>query len=296
MMNVAASLLIASSSLSSRPLGRAAPSRACVLAADTMEPSYTLISTSLLAKLMGVDQRHCSTPPLPKPLKNRYFALRHGQSTANVEGVISSDPAVGTVRHGLTVEGRLQARRAATQLIDAVGREHVDKLHFYASDFTRAYETAEEALAAVINVIQFEASLSLPDRIELTEPPPCLETVTRTERLRERCFGELDALPLHNYNKVWPRDLVSAEHEHYGVESVASVAARVRELILELEALHDGCTIVLTSHADTLQITQCYVAGADPRTFSQYRFKNGEVRELRQDPTSMPEPVPLTYQ
>jgi hypothetical protein len=33
---------------------------------------------------------------------------------------------------------------------------------------------------------------------------------------------------------------------------------------------------VLTSHADTLQIAQMWLAGVDPRTFSSFRFK---VRE-----------------
>ena len=56
-----------------------------------------------------------------------------------------------------------------------------------------------------------------------------------------------------------------------------------------------GRSIVLTSHADTLQIAQCFLAGADPRTFSMYRFRNGEVRELGTAPESLPAPVPLTY-
>jgi hypothetical protein len=49
---------------------------------------------------------------------HRYFALRHGQSFANLEGIISSNPDVGTVTHGLTTSGRVQARVAATQVIE----------------------------------------------------------------------------------------------------------------------------------------------------------------------------------
>ena len=88
---------------------------------------------------------------------------------------------------------------------------------------------------------------------------------------------------------------MSAAHDHCGVESVDGVTARIRELVLGLEAEFDGRTIVLASHADTLQIAQCYVAGADPRSFSMYRFKNGEVRELERTEDSLPKPVPLTY-
>jgi len=40
--------------------------------------------------------------------KNTYILMRHGQSTANVQGVVSSDPAVGSSIHGLSETGRLQ--------------------------------------------------------------------------------------------------------------------------------------------------------------------------------------------
>ena len=36
--------------------------------------------------------------PALSSLRHTYIALRHGQSTANVAGVISSDPAVASVR------------------------------------------------------------------------------------------------------------------------------------------------------------------------------------------------------
>jgi len=271
-------------------------------------PDYTLISTTLLSQLLDVDQAACSTPPLPANLKNRYFALRHGQSESNLEGVISSAPAVGTTKHGLTTEGRLQARRSATKLLDLVGRDNLGSLAFVSSDFTRAWQTAEESLAAVARIVEFEQQACEYD--ETSRPGPgfdetrqqeCAllatpeEGVVRTPLLRERWFGELDGLPLKNYNQIWPRDLVSARHDHRGVEAVDKVCARIRELVLSLEEEREGQCIVLTSHADTLQISQCYVAGADPRSFSMYRFKNGEVRELLRAPSSLPAPVPLTY-
>jgi hypothetical protein len=36
--------------------------------------------------------------PALSSLRHTYIALRHGQSTANVAGIISSDPAVASVR------------------------------------------------------------------------------------------------------------------------------------------------------------------------------------------------------
>ena len=130
-------------------------------------PDYTLISTTLLSQLLAVDQAACSTPPLPANLKNRYFALRHGQSESNLEGVISSAPAVGTVKHGLTAEGRLQARQSATKLLDLVGRENLGSLAFVSSDFTRAWQTAEEALSAVSRIVAFEQQARVRVRVRV---------------------------------------------------------------------------------------------------------------------------------
>ena len=130
-------------------------------------PDYTLISTTLLSQLLDVDQAACSTPPLPANLKNRYFALRHGQSESNLEGVISSAPAVGTVKHGLTAEGRLQARQSATKLLDLVGRENLGSLAFVSSDFTRAWQTAEEALSAVSRIVAFEQQARVRVRVRV---------------------------------------------------------------------------------------------------------------------------------
>ena len=113
--------------------------------------------------------------------------------------------------------------------------------------------------------------------------------------LRERWFGTLDNTIITNYNMVWPADLKDAQCKQYEVESVDECCERLRAVILDFEQRYSGKALVLTSHADTLQILQSYMAGVDPRAFSQYRFKNGEVRALSQDPKSMPAAVPLTY-
>jgi hypothetical protein len=65
---------------------------------------------TLEADFAHVPTRESSVDRIPKGLKNRYFALRHGQSEANVENIISSLPARGTTIHGLTQLGREQAR------------------------------------------------------------------------------------------------------------------------------------------------------------------------------------------
>jgi len=223
-------------------------------------------------------------PPYLPPLKNRYFALRHGLSTANVAGIISSLPAVGTTNHGLTDEGRAQARGSAQDIVDAVGAKNIQRLVVISSDFTRARETAEEAVAGLAALGHF--------------PPKALPEVRTLEALRERWFGDLDGEDVATYNDVWPLDLEDATHESFGVESVTSVAGRLRGMFLQLEEELEGdagpVPVLLTSHADTLQIMQLYVARADLRFFSQYRFKNGEVRALGESPDTLPEAMPLS--
>ena len=45
--------------------------------------------------------------------KNHYLMVRHGESTANVQGLVVTDPAVGCAQYGLTEKGKYQAQQAA---------------------------------------------------------------------------------------------------------------------------------------------------------------------------------------
>ena len=95
-------------------------------------------------------------PPLP-PLNNYYYLLRHGQSTANVEGIISSARSLaGSTKHGLTLLGEEQGRDSAGPLIRLI-QEYViggnlgttKTVYFYSSPFARAKETAYACLKGI---------------------------------------------------------------------------------------------------------------------------------------------------
>ena len=49
---------------------------------------------------------------------------------------------------------------------------------------------------------------------------------------------------------------------------------------------------MLVSHADTLQIAQTWLSKGDTRRFADYRFKNGEVRDMT---GGLPSPQPIEY-
>jgi len=176
-------------------------------------------------------------------LQQKFCALRHGQSLANVAKIISSEPSVSTVKHGLSELGKEQASEAGILLAQEVKEKNM-KAAIFTSDFTRARETAE-----------YVAKQMKQNDIVLHKGDVILET-----RLRERYFGELNDGPDDKYNKVWEIDAVNPDHTEFGVESVNSVLKRTSSLILELDeelSNENGDWLcILVAHGDVLQILQ----------------------------------------
>lgn len=230
--------------------------------------------------------------PLPKDLRNQYFLLRHGQSTANVAGIISSSRSLMySTKHGLTDLGREQARESAKNLItllsdsDGKEEEEEEEVLFISSPFARAKETAEECLTSFQELLNEDNSLKY--KLSSNE-------VIMNDGLIERYFGKLDAEPLATYAYVWPLDMENVLNIELDVESVAAVCHRIRSAVLEIDAQYENKNIVLCSHADVLQITQLYAANfPNVGEFSSYRFGNGEVRKMENYPESLPEASPL---
>ena len=184
-------------------------------------------------------------------LKNRYYAFRHGQSRANVEGIIVSDPAVGTVRYGLTDEGRRQVHATISSV---TGFDH--KTLVVSSDFRRAAETAE-IIRKVLGV----------------------DSVIFDERLRERFFGRWEGLPHANYAQAWSRDVCDPAHAENGAESAESVGRRMWAVIESLEQQYAGRNCILVSHGDPLMVLLALFKGG---SVSQHRsFPYIETAELR---------------
>ena len=189
------------------------------------------------------------------PLRNRYFGLRHGQSLANLEGIVLSDPAAGVPGYGLSPAGREQVRRGVTAC-RALGGD----VTIWSSDFARARESAEVA------------------REVLGTAP-----VRLSPRLRERAFGTWEGGPNVAYATVWAEDLLDAGHTRWDVESAAQVLERALGLLRELEeaAPSGGATFLLVSHGDPLQIL---AAGLQGLGAGQHRslvpWETGEVRPL----------------
>lgn len=194
-------------------------------------------------------------------LVNRYHAMRHGQSKANVAGVIVaaiSDDRGGD--WGLTELGRRQALAAAEA--SALPADTA----IWSSDFARAHQTAQIA----------GARLGAPE-------------VALSAALRERRFGDLELSSTEDYALAWAAD-ESGSGQPDGVEPVTEVLDRMTALVADLERRFAGRDVLLVSHGDPLQILQAGFLRLDPARHRHVPpLETAEIRRLhlappRQDP------------
>jgi probable phosphoglycerate mutase len=189
------------------------------------------------------------------PLRNSYFVLRHGQSLANAQSIIISDPEVGTTSYGLTDTGRSQVEARLENLPPSFDAS----LKIISSDFLRAKETA-----AIISA-----------GLAVTGP------VRYSEKLRERFFGELDGGVDNRYAEVWERDSLDAQHSAFSVEPTVRVVKRTVSLVLELEAQYRESVVLLVAHGDVLQLLQTAFEAISPARHRQLPpLQVAEIRQL----------------
>lgn len=168
-----------------------------------------------------------------KALRNSYLLMRHGESQANVAGLIVSTPEQGCDNYGLSPEGRRQITRSLDQYQGPV----VSKV--LCSDFLRTRQTAAQVC----------------EYWSMADPQ-------REVRLRERHFGDLESEGDSLYARVWEQD----QQQHpsdWQVETPEAVQARARELIMDLEQQYHQEVILLVSHGDLLQILRTAFSGCE---------------------------------
>jgi probable phosphoglycerate mutase len=185
-------------------------------------------------------------------MNNQYFLMRHGESEANVAGLIISYPETGCKRYGLSKRGRQQARLSALE--SGLTSDTV----ILSSDFLRARETAQ-IVAEVL----------------------ACRPLAKEERLRERFFGQLEGSSASNYESVWRQDEVDPAHPWMGAEPAARVMERMSSVIQHLERVDTGRTFLLVSHGDPLRFLQLWVAGRKEHEHQSIaHFGPAEIRPL----------------
>ncbi|WP_275287478.1 histidine phosphatase family protein [Halomonas elongata] len=177
-----------------------------------------------------------NTLPFGSPsFRNGYLLMRHGHSEANRQERIISSPARGIASFGLSARGQTEVGETLAAWRWARPTRVVH------SDFLRTTQTAAR-VAEYFGVAP-----------------------TSDAGLRERGFGELDGGEDARYADAWARDAKDASHEHFGVESVETVAERMVAVMRGLERRYEGEVVLLVSHGDPLQILLTALAGVDLR-------------------------------
>ncbi len=182
--------------------------------------------------------------------KNSYLIMRHGESGANVEGVIVSAPAIGCERFGLTQQGSEQVITSGL----AYTGEAITRI--ICSDFLRTRQTAE-LIAESLNL-----------------PSPQHDT-----GLRERFFGAWEGQSAEHYQGIWQRDQITEQCADDGVEGTVAVLQRGIKVLERLEQQYQNQVILLVSHGDILQILRTLFVGKPPQ---QHRsLPHHETAEIR---------------
>jgi probable phosphoglycerate mutase len=194
-------------------------------------------------------------------MKNSYFILRHGQSIANVAGIVLSRLEEGKKdEYTLTPEGEEQVRESVSKSKES--GELTENTIIISSPFSRTRRTAEiakEILGSTSDII-FD------------------------DRLRERWFGDWEKTDNSAYEKVWVEDKENPNHTHAHVESAHDVQERTLALIDDLESQYSGATILLVSHGDALQILLTGLYKQSPASHRDIpHLTTAEVRKVEID-------------
>jgi broad specificity phosphatase PhoE len=178
--------------------------------------------------------------------------IRHGETDWNVTLQYQGHAQVPLNEHG-----REQARLAARRL----GRNRATTL--YASDITRAWETAQ----------------IIGDTLGLT-PQPMPE-------LREIDVGRWEGLTPEQLYRQFPDHMQEYERDpartvRLGGESYAQLQERALVALQRIQETHQyDETILAVSHGGTIRALLCHVIGLDLGYFGRMWLDNGSLTELR---------------
>jgi broad specificity phosphatase PhoE len=150
--------------------------------------------------------------------------VRHGETSANVDGVWH-----GSIDTALTPHGRSQAERVAEHL----ARTRADASTLYASPLVRARDTAEP----------IAARLGLAPRVE--------------PDLREYHLGEWEGISyatLAREHRLFERMAADPDWQPGGGESARQVAERLSGSLRAIAARHPGERVIVVSHGGALAL------------------------------------------
>ena len=183
----------------------------------------------------------------------KFLFIRHGLSIANAEGRIQ-----GQFDSPLSEQGREQSRALAQRLV----REGWNLSAIYASDLSRASETAE----------------ILSSRLDMP--------VVLDERLREYGFGVLTGVVWRDVEHLHP-EIWQAYYERHewgpiaGEEGNEAFHTRLAAALVDIRTGHaGGDTVAVVTRGGSLGMIMAYLLGMTPRRPQPFRFGNASLSSV----------------
>lgn len=177
----------------------------------------------------------CASKPVSStaPFTGVVIVQRHGQSEANVEGIIASTPQTATKAFGLSAKGKMQARQSATEIKEIIDQTYPDRpIVIASSPLLRTQQTALEDL----KVFGKDHAVILSDM-----------------RFTERDFSYFEGKDDNNYEKVWAYDRIGrvlGSAFDNKVEELVSVRDRTQGALTDLKQHFSNAVIVVVTHGD----------------------------------------------
>ena len=187
----------------------------------------------------------------------RIIAIRHGETAWNVDTRIQ-----GQLDIPLNEVGRWQAERAALALAD----QGID--HLYASDLTRAWQTAQAIAEKTGRSVQAEKGL------------------------RERGFGEFEGLTFDEIETQRPEQALRWRQRdpHFappGGESLLTFRERIISTTLTLAERHAGEHVVLVAHGGVMDVLYRAATGQDLQAPRTWHLGNAALNRLLWHPEGL---------
>ncbi len=183
--------------------------------------------------------------------KNRFFIMRHGEATANVEGWI----AAGSERSGkiskLTPKGKKEIVASAAKL----KKKNIGMI--LCSPYRRTTETAK-ILAKELKV-----------------------KYVADERLREINCGIFNGRPTEEHKAFFAEPLEEFSKTPPGGENLTDVKKRIFSFLLDIDRQHAGAKILLVGHGDPLWMLEAATKHlSDEEAMKISYIATGEAREI----------------
>lgn len=182
----------------------------------------------------------------------RLLLIRHGQTDWNLARRFQGQSDIP-----LNETGRRQAQALKARLLKRAFEA------VYSSDLQRAVEMA--------NILTGGAG---------TRPEIRLDA-----RLREVHFGDWEGLTYDEIRAKYPDRLAAWEANIFknappNGETLESLAIRIRTILNEIRAKHDGQTVLMVAHGGVLQTLICLALGLPPTMYWQFSLAPASLSEM----------------